>query len=295
MTLPATTSISDVQLQVRDLTRALAFYSDTLGFQVLRTEGQSAWLSATGTPPYQIQLTALPGALPKPRHTSGLYHVAIRLPDRAALARTFYRLVALGVPFEGFADHLVSEALYLPDLDGNGLELYRDRPRESWPMANGQIAMSNAQLDVEALLKEGEHPIDTWQGIAPGTDIGHIHLHVGDLKRAEDFYVDLLGMDVMQRSFPGALFVAAGGYHHHIGLNIWAGRNVPPAPDNAVGLRHFSIEIPTEDSLREIADKIESAGKVISPLDEDGLDGISVRDGDSIEVRLVHHHATPEA
>jgi len=277
-----------VQLQVRDLDRALAFYGDALGFQVLRTEGQSAWLSATGAPPYQLQLTAVPGAIAKPPHTSGLYHVAIRLPSRETLARLFYRLVSLGIPFQGFADHLVSEALYLPDIDGNGLELYRDRPRESWPMSNGVIAMSNAPLDVDALLQEGAHPKESWQGIDPKTDIGHIHLHVSDLKRAEDFYVDLLGMEVMQRSFPGALFVAAGGYHHHIGLNIWAGRNIPPAPENAVGLRHFTIEMPDEDSWGAVVGRMQDAGQSISQIDEAGLDGITVRDGDSIEVRIVH-------
>lgn len=290
MTIPANTKISDVHLQVRDLPRALAFYKDALGFQMLRREGSSAWLSATGAPPHQIILTARPDAIARPPHTSGLYHVAIRLPDRPALARLFYRLVSLSIPFEGFADHLVSEALYLPDIDGNGLELYRDRPRESWPMTNGQVAMSNAPIDVEALLQEGAHAQETWQGIDAGTDIGHIHLHVGDLKRAEEFYVDLLGMDVMQRSFPGALFVAAGGYHHHIGLNIWAGRNIPPTPENAVGLRHFSIEVPDAEAWRALVARIEDAGKSISQIDETGLDGITVHDGDSIAVRIVHRH-----
>ncbi|MBE0690065.1 MAG: VOC family protein, partial [Anaerolineae bacterium] len=263
---------------------------ETLGFQVLHAEGQAARLSANGAPPHQLQISALPEAISRPPHTSGLYHVAIRLPDRSALARLFYRLVTLGVPFQGFADHRVSEALYLPDVDGNGLELYCDRPRELWPMANGQIAMSNAPLDAESLLQEGMHPLEAWQGIDTKTDIGHIHLQVGDLKRAENFYVDLLGMEVMQRSFPGALFVAAGGYHHHIGLNIWAGRNVPPTPENAVGLRHFTVEIPDADSWRAVVDRMQSAGKTVRHLDEAGLDGIAAHDGDNIEVRLVHRH-----
>ncbi|MCL4246680.1 MAG: VOC family protein [Anaerolineae bacterium] len=288
MALPAATGIANVHLQVRDLARSLTFYQDALGIQVLRTEGQTAWLSANGESPYLLQISALSNALPRPPRTSGLFHVALRLPDRPALARLFYRLTALGVPFQGFADHAVSEALYLADPDGNGLELYRDLPRATWPFANGQVQMTTEALNADRLLREGTHALETWQGIDARTDIGHIHLQVGDLERAERFYVDLIGLEVMQRSYPGALFIAAGGYHHHLGLNIWAGRNVPPAPANAVGLRHFSIAIPDADAWHAVLNRIQAAGRTIRQLVKPDQDSFVVQDGDNIEVRLIH-------
>ncbi|MCA9911003.1 MAG: VOC family protein [Anaerolineae bacterium] len=293
MTLSTAISIANVHLQVSDLTRSLGFYQNALGLQVLRAEGQTAWLSANGEPPHLLQISALPNALPRPPRTSGLFHVAFRLPDRLALARLFYRLVALEVPFQGFADHAVSEALYLADPDGNGLELYRDRPRADWPFTNGQVQMTTDPLDVDRLLHEGTHSLETSHRIDPETDIGHIHLQVGDLERAERFYVDLIGMEVMQRSYPGALFIATDGYHHHIGLNIWAGRNVPPAPENTVGLRHFSIAIPDADAWRAKLNKMQTAGRTIKRLDEIDQESFAVKDDDNIEVRLVYRPTPP--
>ncbi|WP_376791545.1 VOC family protein [Thermoflexus sp.] len=250
--------IGYAHLQVRDLGRALAFYRDLLGFLEIGREGATVLLSATGSPPPLLILTELRGARPKPPRTTGLYHVAIRVPTRRDLARVFRRLLEHEWPFQGFSDHGVSEALYLPDPDGNGLEIYRDRPRAQWPWQEGRLAMVTKPLDVEDLL--GEAIPEPWEGLPSGTDIGHIHLHVADLEEAERFYVGILGLEVTQRDYPGARFFAAGGYHHHVGTNIWAGRGAPPPPADAVGLRSFSLVVPDEASWIGIRERALAAG-----------------------------------
>jgi catechol 2,3-dioxygenase len=287
MTLPAETHISRVHLQVSDLLRSLGFYSEVLGLRLLSADDRRARLSASGTPTHLIELEAVPNATARPPRTSGLYHVAFRVPNRRELARIFFRLVTLGRRFQGFADHRVSEALYLADDDGIGLEIYRDRPRDTWPLVGQQVQMTSDPLDVNALLREGEHDQSDWRGIDQGTDIGHIHLNVGSLERARAFYVDLLGMDVMQSSFPGALFIAAGGYHHHLGLNMWAGANVPPPPPTAVGLRRFSIGIPTHQGWSEAVDRFVSAGVKVHISTIDGVPTAALRDHAGLEVELI--------
>ena len=250
--LPSNTHIGQVHLKVADLKAALRFYGDYLGFRVAHHDERTAALAASADGPILITLTAIPNAQPRPRRSTGLYHVAIRFPNRLALARAFKRLVDLGWPFQGFSDHKVSEAIYLADPDGNGLEIYRDKPRSTWPWKDGQIAMSTDPLDVEALLREAEAAPRPWDGAHPDTDIGHVHLHVRDLLEAEAFYHGVLGLDVMQRTYPGALFFAAGGYHHHVGANTWAGRNAPPPPPNAVGLDHFTLVVPDQEAIAAI-------------------------------------------
>ncbi len=258
--LPAETHIGHVHLRVSDLERANAFYVDLLGFREVRRRENTSYLSATGQPPYHILLTEQPGAQPKPRRTTGLYHVAIRLPNRRELARVFQRLLEHQWRFHGFSDHKVSEALYLSDPDGNGLELYCDRPREQWPWQDGQLAMSTDPLDIENLLQEVANDAGPWAGIHPQTDIGHVHLHVADLAETEAFYHGILGLDVTQRNYPGALFFSAGGYHHHLGTNIWAGAGAPPPPPNAVGLQHFAFVLPTDEAIHRIKERLQAAG-----------------------------------
>lgn len=268
--LPETAHIGYAHLRVTDLERALAFYRDAVGLRELSHDGATVTLTgASGAnAPAHLILTEQRGARPKPQRSVGLYHVAIRLPNRTALGQLFRRLVLLEVPFGGFSDHGVSEALYLADPDGNGLELYRDRPRADWPFEPGgtMIEMVTKPLDVQRLLYEAEEADAPWQGIADGTDIGHVHLHVSDLKRAEAFYVDLLGFDVMQRTYVGALFVSAGGYHHHVGLNIWAGRAQPPA--DAVGMTSFSVVIPEAKAWETLAERVRASGRLFEPLGE---------------------------
>src|SRR4029453_12298387 len=189
-----------------------------------------------------LELHERKDAVAKPRRSSGLFHFAILVPSRAALGRSLRRLAEKQWPMSGAADHLVSEALYLDDPDGLGIEIYRDRPRDSWRvLSNGQIAMATDPLDLQSVHDEpgAETP---WRGLEPATVMGHVHLHVPHLDTAEAFYCGRIAFDPMVGGYPGALFVAAGGYHHHMGLNTWVGVGAPPPPDNAVGLRSFTIE-----------------------------------------------------
>ncbi len=261
------TRLGPVSLTVSDAKRALAFYRDVLGFRV-RAAGNPMTLTADGKRPL-LELTELPGARPKPSRTTGLYHFAIRVPNRGELGRSLQQLFDTRYPLHGASDHLVSEALYLADPDRNGIEIYADRPRERWPHRDSQIVMATQPLDLEDLLRE-THTTPSHDGgfaLHPDTSIGHIHLHVADLAPAEAFYHGLLGFEVMQRDYPGALFVSAGGYHHHIGLNIWAGQSAPPPPPDAVGLRYFTIVSPNESEHRRMVAQLEAAHVRVEPID----------------------------
>ncbi|MCC7126475.1 MAG: VOC family protein, partial [Acidobacteria bacterium] len=239
--LPSDAHIGEVTIGITDLDRSLAFYTDVLGFVVHARDDRSAALGADGGRTI-VRLEELPQPEPRPRRASGLYHFAILVPSRAALGRSLRRLAITRWPITGVADHLVSEAVYLDDPDGLGIEIYRDRPRESWALvAPGEYAMATDPLDVEAIMAEpgADAP---WSGLDAGTVMGHVHLHVPDLATAEAFYGDEIGFTPVVRRYPGALFVSAGGYHHHVGLNIWAGRGAPPPPVSAPGMRRFTIE-----------------------------------------------------
>ena len=240
MPLPADAHIGQVSLTVRDLARSLRFYRDVLGF--VEAGGPGAASTVLGPPGGRvlIELHEQRDAIAKPRRSSGLFHFAILVPSRAALGRSLRRLSEMRWPLSGAADHLVSEALYLDDPDGLGIEIYRDRPRDSWRIVDGEMAMATDPLDLQAIHDEpgAETP---WGGLEAGTIMGHVHLHVPHLDAAEALYCGRIGFEPMLRRYPGALFVAAGGYHHHLGLNTWAGIGAPP-PSNAVGLRSFTIE-----------------------------------------------------
>jgi len=258
--LPDETHIGHVHLQVADLKRSLRFYETLLGMKRAIDVGSTVVLSASGKSPYHILLTEHPGARPKPARSTGLYHVAIRFPNRRELAKVFRRLYLNNAEFQGFSDHLVSEAIYLADPDGNGIELYADRPRAQWIMEGNQVQMATLPLDIDNLLGEVTEENSLTEAIDPNTDIGHVHLHVSDLQAADEFYHRLLGFDVTQRSYPGALFLSAGGYHHHIGVNTWAGRGAPPPPSDAAGLLSFGIYVPDRQSLQNIAERFEGYG-----------------------------------
>ena len=245
MALPADAHIGQVSLAVRDLQRSLSFYRDILGFEESGSPKEGAGSRTLSLGPKAgrtlIELHERTDAVAKPRRSSGLYHFAILVPSRAALGRSLRRLSDTRWPMSGAADHLVSEALYLDDPDGLGIEIYRDRPRDAWRVANGEPAMATDPLDLQSIYEEpgAETP---WNGLDAGTIMGHVHLHVPHLDTAESFYCDRVGFDPVVRRYPGALFVSAGGYHHHLGLNTWVGVGAPPPPENAVGLRAFTIE-----------------------------------------------------
>lgn len=223
-------------MAVRKRDQSIAFYRDVLGF-----ESTPEGLKPPGGR-VLIELHEQPDAIPRPRRSTGLYHFAILVPSRAALGRSLRRLAEQRWPISGAADHLVSEALYLNDPDGLGIEIYRDRPRESWRTSEtGELAMATDPLDLQAVHDE-PGAASAWAGLEPGTVMGHVHLHVSHLDTAEAFYGGRIGLEATVRGYPGALFMAAGGYHHHLGLNTWVGVGAPPPPANAVGLRSFTIE-----------------------------------------------------
>lgn len=239
MPLPADAHIGSVSLTVTDLDRSVSFYRDVLGFTELSRKELTSHLSADGGRAL-IDLHERRDAIPKPRRSTGLFHFAILVPSRAALGRSVRRLADQQWPLSGVADHLVSEALYLNDPDGLGIEIYRDRPRETWRTANGELAMATDPLDVQAVASEPGAELP-WTGLDAGTVIGHVHLHVPRLEDGEAFFCGEIGFEPTVRGYPGALFVAAGGYHHHLGMNTWVGVGAPPPPKNAVGLRSFTI------------------------------------------------------
>jgi catechol 2,3-dioxygenase len=254
VSLPNDAHIGHVSLTVRDLDRSLLFYRDVLGFRDVAeakdATPRSARLGAGQR--LLIELHESNTALAKPRRSTGLYHFAILVPSRAALGRSLRRLVEKSWPLSGASDHLVSEALYLDDPDGLGIEIYRDRPRGEWPVRNGQLMMATDPLDLQMLVDEpgADQP---WSALDAATVIGHVHLHVPHLDSAEAFYCGRIGFEPTVRGYPGALFVAAGGYHHHLGLNTWTGIGAPPPPENAVGLRSFTIKS-TELNTAEFRD-----------------------------------------
>ncbi|MCG0239782.1 MAG: VOC family protein [Firmicutes bacterium] len=288
--LPAATRIGRVRLRVGDLERSLRFYRDLLGFHPVDPGLPPApvlprrvvGLGTRPDAPPLVLLEEVPGARPPGPRTTGLYHYALLFPDRRSLARAVVRLAEAGWPFEGFSDHLVSEAVYLRDPDGNGLELYADRPRSAWRYRGQEVEMATRPLDLEGLLRELEPEPPPEDGIPAGTVVGHVHLHVSDLGRAEAFYQGLLGLAVMNRTYPGALFLAAGGYHHHVAVNIWAGAGAPPPPPEAAGLVYFELVVPGEDAREALLRRLEGQGVAAELLPE----GLLVRDPDGIGILI---------
>lgn len=246
--LPPDTRLGAVHLRVRDLDRQVTFYEEVLGFQVLAEDGATAALGTQDGRPLVV-LHGEPTAPSRPRGTTGLFHLALRLPSRADLGALVRRVQNLGHAFDGFGDHNVSEAAYLTDPEGNGIELYADRSQEVWRGVDGEMFMTTEPLDVPGLLVAAQAPAPH---LPDGTTVGHIHLRVSSLAESEAFYVDRLGFDVVTRSYPGALFTAAGGYHHHVGLNVWGGPNAPRPPDGSLGLVYFEVVVPSEHARRAL-------------------------------------------
>jgi len=278
-TINPDTHIGLVTLRVANLERSLKFYQGVLGFRVIERTPGSASLGTEDGPPI-LELHEVPVALHAPPRSTGLFHAAIVLPSRAALGQALMRMIAAQSHL-GQADHGVSEGFHIADPDGNGLEIYRDRPRESWQWQDGTVKMTVDPVDVRGVLAEGQQaaPSDL---LPAGTRIGHVHLKVADLAEAEHFYHNVLGFDVTAR-MPGAVFVSAGGYHHNIGLNTWQSRGAAPAPENTAGLESFTIALPDREALAEVQARLAAFGIHIH---EQGAD-ILVADPSQNQIRLM--------
>lgn len=255
--LPDATRVGRVKLQVSDLARSLQYYETVLGLRAIETSASHVVLGAHGDDTPIVELRERKGARPVPRRgLLGLYHFAVLLPDRPSLGRFLLHLGELGAP-AGMSDHLVSEAIYLQDPDNLGIEVYADRPRESWQHVARQLTMASNPLDTRDLAAAAG---DTrWSGAPPGTRIGHLHLHVGDIAQAEAFYHAALGFDKIVWSYPGALFFSAGGYHHHLGTNTWA-RGAPSATDEDARLLEWELLLPSARDVEGAAKSITAAG-----------------------------------
>jgi len=271
------TRIGHVSLTVANLENQVAFYTQILGFKLHWREGNRAGLGAGGAD--LLRLTEEPN-LKRYRGVTGLYHFAVLFPNRRELARAMARLFAAN--YENYpTDHIMTKTTYLDDPEGNGIELYAESPEDgSWSLANGEYITRRADgslssgrepLDVDALFKNLNEDDRLDQSIPPETRVGHVHLHVRDVDEAVHFYHDIIGFDIMgvAKAFRMG-FVSAGGYHHHIGLNTWQGEGAPPPPADAAGLRYFSVELPNQDALDQVVERIEAAG-VPSNQTEDGL------------------------
>jgi catechol 2,3-dioxygenase len=270
--------LGPVLLQVADLERSLAFYGPVLGLELLDRSGAEARLGAPDARPL-VELRERAGARPvPPRGRNGLFHFAILLPDRGSLGRFLPHLAAVGASV-GLADHLVSEASYLRDPDGLGIEIYADRPRDAWTYRDGELILTTDPLDAQDLIAAGG--AHSWTGIPAGTRMGHVHLQVGNLEAAERFYHATLGFDKTTWSYPGALFLSADGYHHHLGLNTWG----PPVDATAEDARllEWTLSVGHETRLGDVAEALAVAGYRVTATD----DGWTVIDpwGTTLRVR----------
>ena len=276
-TLPAALRLGPVHLTVADLDRAVAWYERALGLSVHRRDDQEAELGDGAET--LVVVHENPQARRAGRH-AGLYHYALLYPSREELARAALRLFATRTPIQGASDHRTHEAIYLPDADGNGIELAADRPREAWPQDLG-YRHGPAPLDFDALLAtiDGEQPAEH---VGDGMRVGHMHLHVGDVDEGLAFYRDRFGFEE-QANLGSAAFVSAGGYHHHLGFNVWNGRGVGPPPPDTVGLREWTIELPSAAEVQDVRQRLERDGVQVEP----GDGGFVVRDPWETAVRVV--------
>jgi catechol 2,3-dioxygenase len=283
--LPDATRLGPVRLQIADLARSQAYYEQVLGLAVLDRGERHVSLGSAGSDRPLVDLHEWRRARPMvQRGRLGLYHFAIVLPDRPALGRFVRHLGELGIQ-PGAGDHLVSEAFYLRDPDGLGIEVYADRPRETWRRNGREIVMATDPVDVDDLLRAAGE--EAWTGMPAGSAIGHVHLHVGAIDEARAFYSEALGFDVTTASYPGALFLSAGGYHHHLGANVWAGSSAAPAEEADARLLEWTIELPGEADVVAAADSVERAGYPVERAAPDGRVAVLLRDPWRTAVRLV--------
>ena len=254
--LPDGLQLGPAALRVSDAGRALDFYVNKVGLTLRERTETTAML---GTSELDVlRLDIKPGIGPRNYKETGLYHIAILVPDRPSLGAAIARLASNNVKL-GAADHLVSEAIYIWDPDNNGIEIYRDRPREEWTWAGDQVQMKNSPLDFEGLLAQPDIESLARAPMKAGTRIGHIHLEVDDLAKVRAFYGEIVGFSPTA-TLPGAQFLSAGGYHHHLGTNIWDSRNGPLASPDTAGISLMTIELPDDVSAQALKARLEAAG-----------------------------------
>ena len=254
------TFVGQVNLKVQNLERSIAFYKDVIGFRVLEQNDRTASLTADGKT-VLLSIEQPDHVVPKQGRTTGLYHFALLLPQRADLGNILKHFIQIGYPLQGASDHFVSEAIYLADPDGNGIEVYADRAPSKWDWSKNEVVMATEPLDAQDLLTEA---LGDWNGLPAGTVMGHIHLHVSELKKTEEFYTKGLGFEVVNRYGNQALFISDGKYHHHIGLNTWNGVGAPAPLPNSVGLESYTLMLPTEEKRDKMIDQLKSIGAFIT-------------------------------
>ncbi|MBT2727276.1 VOC family protein [Bacillus sp. ISL-75] len=269
--------VGEVNIKVKNLDFAITFYQNIMGFQVLEKLDRKAVLTTDGKTPL-LTLEQPKDVVAKTGRSSGLYHFAILLPSRADLSGFLRHMIQTGYPL-GAADHYVSEALYLNDPDGNGIEVYRDRPSSEWRWNNGLVEMATEELDGNGIIAESDAE---WSGLPAGTVMGHIHLHVSNLKKAEEFYTKGLGFEIVSY-YPQAAFLSTGRYHHHIAINTWQGEGAATPPKNSVGLNWYTLVFPDEATRENVLKQLKQLGAQIS----EEADFFVTEDPSGNQIRLV--------
>jgi catechol 2,3-dioxygenase len=271
------TFVKHVNIKVQNLERSLQYYQEVIGLKILEQTATAAKLTADGKTCI-LSIEQPENAIPKQRGRTGLYHFALLVPRRSDLANIVHHFIQKGIRI-GSSDHLVSEALYLNDPDGNGIEIYVDRDPSEWEWKNNEVAMTVDPLDFTDLLKTADSE-EPWDGLPAGTIMGHIHLHVSQLQEAEEFYTKGLGFEVVNRFGDQALFISTGNYHHHIGLNTWVGVGAPAPSMNSVGLESFTIILPDDEYRKKVVASLERIGASVK--EESGIFITSDPSGNSI-------------
>lgn len=272
--------VNQIVLKVLDIEKSIKFYTEIMGFKILGRKEKEVILTADGINP-MITIIEPDNVIPKLPRRTGIYHFALLLPSRFHLGLFLKHIRDLGYPTIGGSNHGVSEAIYLEDPDDNGIEVYRDIDSKEWKQNGNQVNMVNEPLDYKGIIEEAGQ--ENWNGIPQETIIGHIHLHVGDLDEAKRFYCDGLGLDLVMKMANSALFISSGGYHHHIGLNIWNGKNAPSLPDNAAGMKYYTLVFPDIETRENTINNLKDLGYKVIKEKED----IFIKDPSDNLIKLV--------
>jgi catechol 2,3-dioxygenase len=269
-----------VNLRVRDLDLVTDYYRDVIGLTVMARSMMGALLGAGGV--RLLNLQRREAAPREARNAAGLYHTAFLMPTRKDLARWLVHAAANKVPLSGFADHLVSESVYLDDPEGNGIEVYADRTPDSWKWENGSVAMATDQLDFDSLLALTDTRTPNYAKAPDDLRIGHMHLRVGDLEQADRFYGGAIGLEPTRKR-SGAAFLSSGRYHHHLGINVWQSAGAGPRDSTAMGLAWFSLEVASDEMLQAQMLRLQQAGAAITAIEN----GMETSDPWGIGLRLI--------